>query len=222
MTENITVDLILLLQLWGGIFFLLNKIFFTSAEYKVADRQRLARLRGWIFYFIGIWSWMILFGIKGNYIMLGVEAGSIPMMIVGIHKQSKAKSFLFLNKIALFFSPIQNYILTICIAVGIFYSFYSFEANGDNVKRTIQILELVCTLTFLIGTRLMNTEKYIKWGLLCFMLMNVSAGSFLFLQENEILGTQQAISLLIVGVGAIKAFTGFDMFKNFNFKRTST
>ena len=74
----------ILLQIWGGAFYLLNKIFFSRAERDNAiSRRRLWRIRSWVVYLVGLPAWVIVFISEHNWIAAGVESGGAPAMIMG-------------------------------------------------------------------------------------------------------------------------------------------
>jgi hypothetical protein len=73
------------LQIWGGLFYLLNKIFFSQAERsKTTMRRRVWRIRSWIVYLAGLPAWIIVFTSEHNWIAAGVESGGAPAIIVGL------------------------------------------------------------------------------------------------------------------------------------------
>ena len=73
------------LQIWGGLFYLLNKVFFSQAERsKTINVRKIWRIRSWIVYLAGIPAWVVVFISKHNWIAAGVESGGAPAMLVGI------------------------------------------------------------------------------------------------------------------------------------------
>ncbi len=50
----------LTLQIWGGSFYLANKIFFTLAEGRQEGRKRTFCMAGWAFYILGILPWVMI------------------------------------------------------------------------------------------------------------------------------------------------------------------
>lgn len=152
----------IMLQIWGGLFYLLAKIFLA----KTADKKEspLRRL-GWLTYLFGAPAWIILLALDKNWIAMGVEAGGIPSMIVGL-VNSKSKRI----------KRIIHWLLFFLISSSIVYSVY--DKNGFNT--TSQYLELGVTLGFLIGTYLLSQENIYGW--LWFMLTSNASASF-FIHE---------------------------------------
>lgn len=49
------------LQLWGGLFYLANKMLFSLAEaQRSAQRQRRLKIVGWSIYILGVPPWVII------------------------------------------------------------------------------------------------------------------------------------------------------------------
>ncbi len=202
----------IMLQIWGGLFYLLAKIFLA----KTADKKEspLRRL-GWLTYLFGAPAWIILLALDKNWIAMGVEAGGIPSMIVGL-VNSKSKRI----------KRIIHWLLFFLISSSIVYSVY--DKNGFNT--TSQYLELGVTLGFLIGTYLLSQENIYGW--LWFMLMNASMAILMSINEKWILVTLQLVSLCIVTYGFWKSLKKsrrnegnmdishfYDIFVNFFSKR---
>ena len=47
----------LVLQIWGGLFYLTNKICFALAEGTEKNRKRQLKIFGWIIYILGVPAW---------------------------------------------------------------------------------------------------------------------------------------------------------------------
>jgi len=66
----------LLLQIWAGIFYLFNKIFFSQAERsKNNNLKRNWRIWSWVVYLIGLPAWVIIFVTEHNWIAAAIETG---------------------------------------------------------------------------------------------------------------------------------------------------
>lgn len=75
----------LLLQVWGGLFYLLNKVFFSRAERsKNSQGKQKSRFWAWAFYLIGVPAWVIVLVSGRNWIAAAIETGGAPAMLVGL------------------------------------------------------------------------------------------------------------------------------------------
>lgn len=170
------------LQFWAGIFYLLNKIFFSFMERgSKAIQKRHWRIWSWAVYLLGLPAWTIIFILERNWIAAALEIGGLPSMAMGLLVAIKGdvqKSPAWLNYLAL-----------ICIAAGTIYSFYDF--GGFSTFN--QFLESALTLGYLIGTYLLAKKH--SSGYLWFMLMNISCGWLMWIQNYPWLAIQQLISL---------------------------
>ena len=170
------------LQFWAGIFYLLNKIFFSFMEREIGVTQkRRWRIWSWLVYLLGLPAWAVIFILERNWIAAALEVGGLPSMAMGLIvaiKGSAQKSPAWLNHLAL-----------ICIAIGTVYSFYDF--GGFSTLN--QFLELSLTLGYLIGTYLLAKKH--PSGYLWFMLMNASCGWLMWIQNYPWLALQQVASL---------------------------
>ena len=172
-----------ILQVWGGFFFLLNKIFFSRAERNEGVRKRVWRIRSWTVYIIGLPAWVIIFVSERNWIAASVETGGATAMILGliIAMRGLGREPRWLNYIALF-----------SVVIGIGYSVYDFSG----ITTINQVLELCLVAGFLIGTYLLARERPI--GYLWFMLMNVSNALLMYIEHFPWLALQQVVSLAFV------------------------
>ena len=58
----------LLVQIWAGSFYLLNKVFFSTAERAEPVLKRKLKAMGWIVYILGVPAWaIILIGNHNNF-----------------------------------------------------------------------------------------------------------------------------------------------------------
>jgi hypothetical protein len=182
----------LLLQVWGGGFYLANKILLSVAEGRVeADRLKIW---GWAFYLLGLPAWIIILVTKQDWIAAAIEVGGAPSMVLGLMIAFRKGNSLpaVLDKFAMIFA----YIL---IFGGTSYSIY---IHGGITSLT-QVLEVGVMAGFLGGTYLLAKNSRSGW--LLFMIMNSSMGLLMYLQGSLILAAQQAISLLFVFYGYYQA-----------------
>jgi hypothetical protein len=179
------------LQMWGGFFYLLAKIFLAHAE-KAEDSEW--RMWGWIAYLLGVPPWVIILARNHNWIALMVEAGGVPAILLGILvavKQLERAPTKIVVGINIFVCGL--------VVVGIMRSMYDF----GGITSLSQILECGVMVGFLFGTFLLAQRD--RHGWLCFMLMNVSMGSLMAMQAKWIFATLQLVSLYFVSYGFIKA-----------------
>lgn len=184
----------IVLQLWGGIFYLLAKIFLSVAEGEKTTTSW--RLLGWVIYLMGVPAWLIVLSSDQRWIALAVEAGGIPAMIIGINSGAK--------KPKVISKTIDTVIKIFTIGLIILGIFYSVHIFGGITKIT-QILEIGVTIGFLVGTYLLSKKNYYGW--ICFLLMNLSMATLMFMQGSSryIFAILQVISIYFVINGFTKA-----------------
>jgi len=189
---NINPGIDLALQIWGGVFYLVAKIFLAAAERENGAGK--LRLAGWFTYLLGIPAWVILFVSKNNWIFAAVDFSSIPTMILGIviiYKQD--------GKVPHVFDVIVKY-FTICIIVmGASYSIYFFKG----IRTFTQVLEITGTVGFLWGTYLLAKRNPAGWILFAFMCMSTS--TLMFLNGKILLTIEQILCLAVIIYGFITA-----------------
>lgn len=178
----------ILMQLIGGIFFLLNKIFFSIGERarinKRSDPQRWL-VQAWVSYIIGLAPWVVIFIWEHNWIAASVEASGLPSMILGLVVALRggdvAGAPRWLDRLAAFFIPL-----------GITLSFWDF--GGLNTVN--QWLELSLVVGYVIGTY--QLAKQNAQGYLWFVLMHLSCGYLMWVQSYKWLTLQQILSLVFI------------------------
>lgn len=184
----------LVLQIWGGAFYLTNKILFAVAEGRAAETKRRLLIAGWTVYILGVPAWLVILGVNGNWIAASIEAGGLPAMIFGlfnVYHRVKTPSRRG-DRLASFFTYAS-------LALGVGYSLW--ERSG--ITSLSQILEIGVMIGFLMGSYLMAKDNPRGW--LFFMLMNGSMAALMLMQGNPILTVQQLISLAFVVYGYIAA-----------------
>lgn len=184
----------LILQIWGGGFYLFNKIFFSLAEGKKPETKRSYKIWGWIFYLLGVPAWVIILAAKHDWIAASIEAGGVPAMLFGlftVYQDRKNPNKMF------------DRVAALCtygsLIVGVGYSFYDY----GGITSLSQLLEMGVMIGFLVGSYLLAKNNLYGW--LFFMLMNGSMGSLMLLQHKPILAAQQGLSLCFVIYGFITA-----------------
>ncbi|MDX1285754.1 MAG: hypothetical protein R3182_12110 [Draconibacterium sp.] len=172
------------LQIWGGLFYLLNKVFFSQAERsKTINDRKIWRIRSWIVYLAGLPAWVVVFISEHNWIVAGVESGGAPAMLVGliIALRGHGAEPKWLDSIS-----------KISVLVGLALSVYEF----GGIKNLSQLLELGIAAGFLMGTYMMAMDN--AQGYLWLMLGNVSCASLMGIEGYFIFMTQQLVSLAFV------------------------
>lgn len=173
----------LFLQLWGGIFFLLNKIFFSCAERSKGTRARRWRIASWSVYVIGLPAWIIIFIMKRNWIAAALESCGAPTMVMGLLVAVRGADHQpkWLDHLAL-----------VGIVGGLSASLYDF----GGISTVNQLLEIGIVTGYLIGTYMLAKER--PGGYLWFLLMNGSNAALMHIQGFPWLMVQQVASLAFV------------------------
>lgn len=180
----------LILQIWGGGCYLLNKIFFAVSEDKEQNLKRLFKLYGWAIYILGVPAWVIILLGKQNWITASIEAGGVPSMFLGlysVYKNSETPNKIF-DRIASFFTYGS-------LTLGVSYSFIDY----GGISSISQVLEIGVMIGFLLGSYLLAKNNRTGW--LFFMLMNGSMATLMFIQNKPLLALQQMVSLCFVIYG---------------------
>ena len=180
----------ILLQIWGGGFYLINKIFFALAEGKKPTIKRNLKLYGWAIYIFGVPAWVLILLSQQNWIAASIEAGGIPSMFLGLYTvyQNSKSPNRFFDKVASFFTCGS-------IILGVSYSLFDY----GGITSFTQVLEMGVMLGFLLGSYLLAKNNRKGW--LFFMLMNGSMATLMFIQNKPLLAAQQIISLSFVVYG---------------------
>jgi hypothetical protein len=174
----------ILLQVWGGLFYLLNKLFFAKterAENFVNEQKWL--IRAWIVYLIGSPPWVIIFVLERNWIAAAVEASGIPAMLIGLngarHGQQANHSWL-------------DHLARLLVVLSLGLSLYDF----GGITSMKQLLEIGVAAGFLMGTYMLAKKN--SRGYVWLMVGNITAASLLGVQKYYLLMGQQLISLCLV------------------------
>jgi hypothetical protein len=176
----------ILLQIWGGTFYLLNKLFFSRAERAATLEQRRAwQIRAWTVYLIGLPPWVFIFITEHNWIAAAVESSGVPAMLIGLSAarqgHTQFRQYVWLDRLA-----------RLMIITGLGLSLYDF----GGLTTLNQVIELGVAAGFLLGTYLLAKSK--PSGYFWLMLGNVSAASLMMRQGYYLLMAQQLLSLILV------------------------
>lgn len=174
------------MQILGGLFYLLNKIFFCAKERSSGEKARLWSIRAWVVYILGLIPWLIILGHEDDWMIVFVEAGGLPSMLLGLVLACKRDDMQEGVEVAL------DWFARICAVLGIGYSVYHFGL----MTNLTQWYELGGVVGFLVGTY--RLAKNHLDGYLWFMIMNASVGLLMYEQGYEMLGIQQVLSLAFV------------------------
>ena len=170
-----------IMQIIGGGFYLLNKIFLSFAERsEVEETKRKWKMAAWSAFLIGLPPWLVLFYLNRNWIAGCLEAAGGPAMILGLLIAWRGKSET---------PKWLDYIALVMIPLGLGYSLYDF----GGITTVNQVLEIGTAAGFLIGNYLL--AKNIPSGYLWYMVMHIFAGLLMFQLSYVFLMVLQIISL---------------------------
>ncbi|MEE4252949.1 MAG: hypothetical protein V2I50_02790 [Desulfuromusa sp.] len=184
----------LFLQIWGGGFYLANKILLAFAEGRPQKSKRSLKLVGWLIYILGVPAWVIILISKQNWIAASIEVGGVPSMLLGLYNVYK-KMETSNSRLDLFAKSVTY--LSLTLGVG-----YSMLENGG-LNSVTQLLEIGVMIGFLLGSYFLAKNQSFGW--LFFILMNGSMATLMFIQSKPILAIQQLCSLCFVLYGFIVA-----------------
>ncbi|MGD9419258.1 MAG: hypothetical protein Q7R22_009955 [Verrucomicrobiota bacterium JB025] len=179
----------LVLQIWGGSCYLVNKILFAFGG-KSGRRARSYQIAAWSIYIAGVPAWVIILVGHHHWIAASVEAGGLPSMLLGLYHAVKGDRVRH--------RAIGILVAFLTYASLVFGAACTFMTSGG-VFGVTHILEIGVMLGFLLGSYQM--AKGSNWGWYFFMLMNVSMATLMFLQMKPILMVQQLLSLAFVVIG---------------------
>ena len=168
------------LQLWGGLCYLLHKIF--SFQYE-RTKKDVWLTTAWIVYIAGLPAVVAILLKEHNWIFAWLELSALPLMILGLILAAKKLSGAEIGLRLKVLDPLV-YIL---IGIGLGYSLRDF----GGLTTLNQGLELGASGGFLIGTYLQGKKN--PRAYLFYILMNLSAGVLLW-RENYIWFTLQQIA----------------------------
>lgn len=184
----------LIFQIWGGVFYLTNKILFALSEDKQPQTKKDLKITAWVIYILGVPAWVTILISHQNWIAASIEAGAIPSMLLGLYNtytDNKKQHKWF------------NHFVALCtyssLAFGLIYS----VIHNSGITSVSQVLEIGVMIGFLLGSYSIAKNNSVGW--LFFMLMNLSMATLMLLQNKPILMVQQVISLCFVIYGFNKS-----------------
>jgi hypothetical protein len=176
----------LFLQFAGGLFYLLNKVFFAMAERTKGHRnQQKWRMAAWMFYLIGVPFWVSIFISEHNWIAAAVETSGVPAILMGYIIVWRGNGTLGLCRGL-------NYLAQCMIVTGLCLSLYDF---GGLITFN-QVMEIGIASGFLFGTYFLAKSK--SAGYIWLTVGNACAALLMMWQEYYVLMGQQIISILLV------------------------
>lgn len=181
------------LQLWGALFYLINKAFFALGEGKEPQTKKQFKVGGWLCYIIGVPAWVIILLGHHNWIAASIEAGGVPAMFLGLYQ------IYFQKTAGSFFQNIVRFFTYGSLIFGLSFSCY----HHGGLTSLSQTLEIGVMVGFLLGGYLLAKNNRLGW--LFFMLMNLSMAGLMMLQGKSILLVQQLLSLSFVIYGFIRS-----------------
>lgn len=185
----------LLLQIWGGGCYLINKILFAVAQPRAEQIKRLLMIWAWAIYIVGVPAWVIILLGKQNWIAASIEAGGIPAMLLGLYNTIRAG-----QPVKCWISRVVSFCTYGALVFGLGFSYW----HHGGIHTLAQFLELGVMFGFLMGSYLMAKQHIGGWC--CFMLMNISMAALMLLQDKQVLMLQQLLSLGFVIYGFSHAY----------------
>ena len=174
-----------ILQIWGGLFYLLQKVGLSVAEgAKNKALARRLRITAWAIYIAGLPPWLVILTQQRNWIAASVEASGFPAMVLGLVfaiEDKRKDPPMWLNIVAL-----------IGVLTGLRYSFYDF--GGITIIN--QWLEIVLSVGYLVGTYLLALKK--PAGYLWYIPMHVACAWLMWMEGMPWLFWAQVISLVFI------------------------
>ena len=176
-----------LLQILGGVFYLLNKILFSLSERAEKsgskDLKKWLRVASWLACLIGLPAWVILFVIRHDWIAACLESSAVPSIVLGIITALKgsSKAYKLLDRLSI-----------VAIVLGLGYSIYDL----GGFRSLSQWLEIVLASTFLAGTYFLAKKN--ANGYLWYIAMHISCAWLTANQGFPMLAAQQLASLLFI------------------------
>lgn len=184
----------LVLQVWGGVFYLINKILFAIAEGKQEQSKKILKVNAWVIYILGVPAWVIILIGHQNWIAASIEAGGIPSMLLGLYNTYTDN-----NKQHTWFNTFVALCTYSSLAFGLTYSII----QNSGITSISQVLEIGVMIGFLLGSYSIAKNNPIGW--LFFMLMTLSMSMLMLLQNKPLLMIQQLVSLCFVIYGFNKS-----------------
>lgn len=186
-----SLKFLLFLQIWGGTFYLLNKIFFSLKERTEGEISRQWRIWAWVVYIVGLPAWLVILAYESDWMVTLVEAGGAPSMILGLVIPLRRLDEVASDRREKLERRLDHFARASAV-LGFGVSVYHF----GGMTQLSQWAELGVVIGFLVGTYRLAKDHLD--GYLWFLLMNASASTLMYMQGYKWLGLQQVASLLFV------------------------
>jgi hypothetical protein len=173
-------------QITGGLFYLLNKLFFAVVERSEDPcNQQKWRVCAWIVYLLGVPPWVLVFISEHSWIAAAIETSGVPAILMGLMSVRQGSRHIRLSKWL-------DLLTRIMIVAGLGLSLYDF----GGLTTLNQVMELGIALGFLFGTYLLAKSK--PSGYLWLLFGNASAACLMMWQGYYVLMSQQILSMIPV------------------------
>ena len=163
------------LQIWGGFFYLLHKVFCSRYE-RTKQKPEAAqkwRTRSWLVYITGLPAVVAILLPKDNWIFAALEASAFPVMVLGLVLAARGVGKKEIDQNLGHLDPV----VYTTIGFGLGYSYHLF--GGFTTLN--QWLEMGASFGFLVGTYLQAKDDEKQY--LAYMMMNISAGILLWRED---------------------------------------
>ncbi|MDP0561988.1 MAG: hypothetical protein QS721_06540 [Candidatus Endonucleobacter sp. (ex Gigantidas childressi)] len=184
----------LIFQIWGGMFYLSNKIMLAISEGRQGQAKKSLRIKGWVIYILGVPAWVTILINHHDWIAASIQVGCVPAMLLGIYNtyhDNKRQNKLF------------NIIVALCTYLSLVFGLGYSVIDHGGITSISQVLEIGVMLGFLFGSYAIARNNAGGWYF--FMLMNLSMAALMILQGKPILMAQQLLSLCFVVYGLNKS-----------------
>jgi len=167
------------LQIWGGVFSLLNKVGFCFTERTGGSAKYWWRVTAWASEIISSPMWYIIFFLERNWIAFGLEIGNAPSLIMGLVAALRG------------FEKTPRWLTWVAGGAAFGGTLYSITHLTPNLH---QVLEVGLVAGFLIGTFFLGRQKP-RAGYPWYMLMNLSTAALMGTEGYPLLALQQLVCL---------------------------
>ena len=170
------------LQVWGGVFSLLNKIGFSLTERTGGSTKYWWRVVAWTAEFFAAPAWFIIFFLERNWIAFGLEVGNAPSLIMGFAAALRGVE------------KTPRWLTWVAGSAALGGTIYSFSHMAPNIR---QVFEFGMVAGLLVGTFFLGRQKP-RVGYPCYMLMNASTAALMGAEDYPWLALQQLVCLSFV------------------------
>jgi hypothetical protein len=150
------------------------------------ERNKNEKLKylSWIMLLFGVPAWVVILIYQQNYIFAGVEGSVFPIVIVKIFEKKIEQA----EGLKTWLDRLCNLIILIGIALSVWAFVY-----GINTVLMTRLLEVVTSVSFVVGTKYLSQEKLS--GYAWYILMHLSCGVLFAYQGYYTFLVMQIISI---------------------------